>query len=103
MGFMAVDISGSLFSILSLAFKEKFDIFASVVYAVVIVSLPFFVHLGPTHFFAFAGHGYGHRDRRPHLESHRKTQTGPDGGCRTRADGRRDDRWFWRFDLLRET
>ncbi|KAF9780298.1 PQ loop repeat-domain-containing protein [Thelephora terrestris] len=35
MTFMAVDISGGVFSILSLAFKEKFDVFASSTYAVV--------------------------------------------------------------------
>lgn len=40
--FMAVDISGGVFSILSLAFKEKFDVFASIVYVVVIASYPFF-------------------------------------------------------------
>ena len=36
--FMAVDIGGGVFSILSLAFKEKFDVFASIVYVVVIAS-----------------------------------------------------------------
>ena len=35
---MAVDISGGVFSILSLAFKEKFDVFASITYTVVIAS-----------------------------------------------------------------
>jgi len=40
MTFMVVDISGGIFSILSLAFKEEFDIFASVVYVVVIASYP---------------------------------------------------------------
>jgi hypothetical protein len=38
MVFMAVDISGGVFSILSLAFKENFDVFASVTYATVIAS-----------------------------------------------------------------
>ena len=38
MVFMAVDIGGGVFSILSLAFKEKFDVFASITYAVVIAS-----------------------------------------------------------------
>jgi hypothetical protein len=38
MVFMAVDIGGGVFSILSLAFKEKFDVFASIVYVVVIAS-----------------------------------------------------------------
>lgn len=41
MTFMAVDISGGAFSILSLAFKEEFDAFASIAYAVVIASHPF--------------------------------------------------------------
>ena len=36
--FMAVDIAGGVFSILSLAFKEKFDVFASVSYAVIVAS-----------------------------------------------------------------
>ena len=40
MTFMAVDISGGFFSILSLAFKEKFDIFAMIPYVVVIASHP---------------------------------------------------------------
>jgi hypothetical protein len=40
MTFMAVDISGGVFSILSLAFKEEFDVFASITYAVVIASHP---------------------------------------------------------------
>lgn len=44
MTFMAVDISGALFSILSLAFKEKFDVFASISYVVVIASYLFFFH-----------------------------------------------------------
>jgi len=35
--FMAVDIAGGVFSILSLAFKEKFDVFASVSYGVIVV------------------------------------------------------------------
>ena len=43
MTFMAVDISGGFFSILSLAFKEEFDIFASISYIVVIASYPFFI------------------------------------------------------------
>ena len=43
MTFMAVDISGGVFSILSLAFKEEFDIFASIVYVVVIASYPLFI------------------------------------------------------------
>ena len=38
--FMAVDIGGGVFSILSLAFKEKFDVFASIVYVTVIASHP---------------------------------------------------------------
>jgi hypothetical protein len=41
--FMAVDISGGIFSILSLAFKEEFDVFASIAYIVVIASHPFFI------------------------------------------------------------
>jgi len=41
MTFMAVDIGGAVFSILSLAFKEEFDVFASITYAVVIASYPF--------------------------------------------------------------
>ena len=43
MTFMAVDISGGVFSILSLAFKEDFDVFASITYIVVIASYPFFI------------------------------------------------------------
>ena len=43
MTFMAVDISGGVFSILSLAFKEKFDVFASITYVVVIASHPSFI------------------------------------------------------------
>jgi len=43
MAFMAVDISGGVFSILSLVFKEKFDVFASIAYIVVIASYPFFI------------------------------------------------------------
>ena len=43
MTFMAVDISGGVFSLLSLAFKEKFDVFASIAYIVVIASYPFFI------------------------------------------------------------
>lgn len=43
MTFMAVDISGGVFSILSLAFKEKFDVFASIVYAVVTASYLSFI------------------------------------------------------------
>jgi len=42
MTFMVVDISGGVFSILSLAFKKEFDVFASVVYVVVIASSPSF-------------------------------------------------------------
>lgn len=38
MVFMAMDINGGVFSILSLVFKEKFDVFASIVYVVVIAS-----------------------------------------------------------------
>ena len=38
MTFMAVDIGGGVFSILSLAFKETFDGIASVTYTVVIAS-----------------------------------------------------------------
>ena len=70
---MAVDISGGVFSILSLAFKEEFDVYASIVYAIVIVSRPSFIHVAPTHSFALTGHGYGYRDRCSHPESHRKT------------------------------
>jgi len=44
MTFMAVDIGGGVFSILSLAFKEEFDVFASITYLVVIASHPFFHH-----------------------------------------------------------
>jgi len=40
MTFMAVDISGGVFSILSLAFKEEFDTFGSITYVVVIASYP---------------------------------------------------------------
>ena len=43
MTFMVVDISGGVFSILSLAFKKEFDVFASVVYIVVIASYPSFI------------------------------------------------------------
>lgn len=43
MTFMAVDISGGVFSILSLAFKEEFDVFASITYIVVIASYPSFI------------------------------------------------------------
>ena len=43
MTFMAVDISGGVFSILSLVFKKEFDVFASVVYVVVIASYPFLI------------------------------------------------------------
>lgn len=43
MTFMAVDITGGVFSILSLAFKEKFDVFASIAYIVVIASHLFFI------------------------------------------------------------
>ena len=42
MTFMAVDISGGVFSILSLAFKKEFDALASISYVVVIASYPFF-------------------------------------------------------------
>ena len=40
MTFMAVDIGGGVFSILSLAFKETFDGIASITYIVVIASHP---------------------------------------------------------------
>ena len=43
MTFMAVDIGGGVFSILSLAFKDKFDAIASITYIVVIASHPSFI------------------------------------------------------------
>ena len=43
MTFMAVDVSGGVFSILSLAFKEEFDVFASITYVVVIASYPLLI------------------------------------------------------------
>ena len=46
MTFMAVDICGGVFSILSLVFKEKFDVFASISYIVVIASYPFLILRG---------------------------------------------------------
>jgi len=50
MTFMAMDISGGVFSILSLVFKGKFDVFASIVYTVVIAShlLSLLRTMGPT-------------------------------------------------------
>ena len=38
---MAVNIAGGVFLILSLAFKERFDVFASVPFAVSVASCPF--------------------------------------------------------------
>lgn len=49
--FMAVDISGGVFLILSLVFKDTFDVFASIAYMVVIASHLFFSlvsTVGPT-------------------------------------------------------
>jgi hypothetical protein len=89
MAFMAVDISGGVFSILSLAFKEKFDVFASSTYAVVIASHLFFLphksyetYSAPT----FTGYGYGYRDRRSNAESNREAQASF-ASFRTREDG----------------
>lgn len=39
--FMAMDIGGGIFSILSLVFKEKFDVFGSITFVVVVASHPF--------------------------------------------------------------
>ena len=55
MTFMAVDISGGIFSILSLAFKEKFDVFASITYVVVIASYPFFIPCENTRSYSILG------------------------------------------------
>lgn len=74
--FMVVDMSGGAFLILSLAFKEKFDVFASIVYMVVIASHLFFSlvrAMGPTQSFTFTGYGCGYRDCCSHFEPHRKT------------------------------
>ena len=49
MFFMAVDILGGVFSLLSLVFKEDFDVLAGVAYSLVVVSVsPRFVY--PSHF-----------------------------------------------------
>lgn len=42
--FLVIDIVGGVFNNLSLAFKEKFDVVASISYTLVIVSTPFFPH-----------------------------------------------------------
>ena len=69
---MGVEICGGLFLILSLAFKERFDVFASVSYGVGVVSYPLFFRKDhPTQYYAFAGYGCNHRDRRSLLEPHR--------------------------------
>ena len=45
MFFMAVDILGGVFSLLSLVFKEDFDVLAGVAYSLVVVSVaPRFVY-----------------------------------------------------------
>ena len=69
--FMATDISGGVFSILSLAFKEHFDVFASIVYAVVIASYFFFFRWNHESY-SFIGYGCGRRRRRSHIEPHRE-------------------------------
>ena len=93
MTFMAVDISGGVFSILSLAFKEEFDVFASITYAVVIASHPSSVphkNTGSYSIFQFTGHGYSYCDRCSHLESHGKAQTRR-RDCGAHANGRSTD------------
>ena len=60
--------------------------------------------LDPTQSFVSTGHGCDHRDRRPHLEPHRQTQTRY-GVRPVRAGGGsigRCDQWFQGFDLPRE-
>ncbi len=37
--FMAIDMMGGLFSVLSLVFKQKFDVIAGVTYGLVVVSI----------------------------------------------------------------
>lgn len=73
MVFMAVDICGGIFSIISLAFKEKFNVFMSITYLVVIVSstLPR-VSAEPTQCYAPTGYGRGYRNRRSRIKHHRE-------------------------------
>ena len=80
MTFIVVDLCGGVFSILSLAFKEKIDVFASGYYAVIVVSCPlsFVRGMGLTiphsilRTYAFTGYGYSYCDRSSHLEPHRE-------------------------------
>lgn len=57
MTFLAINIAGNLFSIVACAFREKFDIFASIVYAIIMASRsPLFVlreNYAPTRHCAF--------------------------------------------------